>query len=82
LNCGSSSDSLSAAARSRRAARKSGSAIAALVALANRTLHLQLAISLFISNAYSIGSSFVIGSMNPLTISFEASSSAMPCDIR
>ena len=39
-------------------------------------------ISRFISTAYSIGSSLVIGSMNPLTISLDASSSEMPCDIR
>ena len=36
----------------------------------------------FISTAYSIGSCLMIGSMNPLTISFEASSSLMPCVIR
>jgi hypothetical protein len=36
----------------------------------------------FISTAYSIGSSFVIGSMKPLTMSFEASSSGMPRDSR
>jgi hypothetical protein len=39
-------------------------------------------INLFISTAYSIGSSFVIGSMKPFTIIFEASSSGMPCAAR
>jgi hypothetical protein len=36
----------------------------------------------FISTAYSIGSSLTIGSMKPLTISFEASSSGMPWAMR
>ena len=35
-------------------------------------------ISRFISTEYSIGSSLAIGSMNPLTIIFEASSSSRP----
>jgi hypothetical protein len=39
-------------------------------------------ISRFISTAYSIGSSLTIGSMKPLTMSLEASSSSMPCDVR
>ncbi len=36
----------------------------------------------FISTAYSIGSSFVIGSMKPLTMSLDASSSGIPRDSR
>src|SRR4051794_29572503 len=36
----------------------------------------------FISTAYSIGSSLVIGSMKPFTMSFEASSSGIPRDWR
>ena len=36
----------------------------------------------FISTAYSIGSSLTIGSMKPLTMSLDASSSSMPWDWR
>src|ERR1035437_3368948 len=42
LNCGSSRDSLRRTARSRRAARNSGSAVAVADASANRALHLEL----------------------------------------
>jgi len=45
--------------------------------LANGALHSASSIRRFISTAYSIGSSLTIGSMKPLTISFEASSSSM-----